>query len=91
MSPETLERLAIKAGFIRTIDPPTGETCIATLRGGVPVDVDLRRFAALVAEECAKIAENSIEGHDHMALIHGERSAENIRTAFKVTLQDLDS
>lgn len=49
-----LERLAINAGFIRTIDPLTGETCIATLRGGVPVDADLRRFAALVAEECAK-------------------------------------
>lgn len=75
MDKELIERLAEEAGFLQAMG--------ASHIGVAPTPEAVRRFAALIAEGCAKLCETpkntSLDGND----VDGVYCARAIRQAFK--------
>lgn len=90
MDKELIERLAVLSGLAEAGPDvrPKGELHLVPFRDDDSRSV-VEAFAALIAEECAKIAEETFEGQcptddDSSGYsFMGESSAEAIRAAFK--------
>lgn len=77
MDNDLIERLAREAGFGVMQEDGTIHVM------GNECDGELRRLVALVAEECAKVAEETFEAEAQGERVYGEESAKAIRTKFE--------